>query len=515
MKTFLTTIKYDYLQRTRSYAFLITLCTSLAIAYTFVPEPNASYSTIRIADYVGFYNSAWFGYVTAIMTSVFLSLIGFYLVNSGIKRDSETKIGQVIAATSVSNFKYLLYKTLSNFLVLMTIVCIVFLMSILLFFLYNDGFPFELLQFVKPYVFITLPAMFFVAMLAVLFEVLFGKYSVLQNVGFFFLFSALMVVIPKNESQFAWDAFGNKIVIHKMEETVQEILQTDKSTDLSIGYVIENTKQVNKFDFNGIAFPLSFIISRFLWILGSIILIALIAPIFHRFNRKGRIALKKPTKETEKILPQKEINISNLVVPKTNYSILPLLRTELVLLIRKGKNWLWLLNLIGMALLVVLPIKISYQMVLPILWFLQIGRISDITTKENSNNVNHFTSTSYKPIGRLLVSQLLSGYLLLLFLALPLIIRLTVMGNFISGVSITIGCLFIVVLAAMLGLLSNGKKLFEILFFMITYANINGITFADYFGGFEHQSMYNVKLTACILILTGITFVVRKDRLQK
>jgi len=107
MKPFLTIIKSDYLQRTRSYAFLITLCASLAIAYTFVPEPNANYSTIRIADHVGYYNSAWFGYVTAIMTSIFLSLIGFYLVNSGIKKDIETRVGQIIAATPISNFKYL------------------------------------------------------------------------------------------------------------------------------------------------------------------------------------------------------------------------------------------------------------------------------------------------------------------------------------------------------------------------------------------------------------------------
>ena len=72
MKSFLQIIKYDYLQRTRSYAFLITLYISLAVAYTFVPEPDANYSTIRIGDYLGVYNSAWFGYVTAIMSSIFL-----------------------------------------------------------------------------------------------------------------------------------------------------------------------------------------------------------------------------------------------------------------------------------------------------------------------------------------------------------------------------------------------------------------------------------------------------------
>ena len=107
MKSLLTIIKLDYLQRTRNYNFLITLCATLAIAYTFVPEPNANYSTIRISDYVGFYNSAWFGYITAIMTSIFLSLIGFYLVNSGVKNDIDTRVSQLIAASSTKNFNYL------------------------------------------------------------------------------------------------------------------------------------------------------------------------------------------------------------------------------------------------------------------------------------------------------------------------------------------------------------------------------------------------------------------------
>ena len=121
MKSFLTIIKLDYLQRTRSYTFLITLCASLAIAYTFIPEPNANYSTIRITNYIGTYNTAWFGYVTAIMSSLFLSLIGFYLVNNSIKTDLNTKVGQIIASTKIENFNYLFSKALSNFLVLLAI----------------------------------------------------------------------------------------------------------------------------------------------------------------------------------------------------------------------------------------------------------------------------------------------------------------------------------------------------------------------------------------------------------
>lgn len=516
MNSFLTIIKSDYLQRTRSYAFLVTLCASLAIAYTFVPEPNANYSTIRIADHVGYYNSAWFGYVTAIMTSVFLSLIGFYLVNSGVKKDIETKIGQIIASTSITNFKYLLSKILSNFLVLLTIVVVIFIMSIALFILYNDGFTFELIQFIKPYLLITIPAMFFVSTFAVIFEVLFGKYSLVQNIGFFFLFTSLLVFSPKTELQYSFDVFGSKIVLNQLEETVRNITKSDEKTGLTnIGYVWGNLKQVKKFEFNGIDFPTSFIISRIMWMLFGIGIITLISRFFHRFNIKERVSIKKTKMVDIEHTSFKERNISKLPNLNINYGTFSLLKTELLLLFRKGKKWLWLLNILGMVLLAVLPLKIAHQIVLPILWFFQVSRLSDITTKETTNNIHYFAFTSYKPIGRLFLAQLLSSIILILVLAIPLIIRLGVSFDYAAALSTVLGGIFIVLFAALLGVLSRGEKLFEVIFFMITYANINSIPFTDYFGGFEHQQYYLIQLAIIILLLGSASFLFRIKQLRR
>lgn len=503
------------MQRTRSSAFLITLCASLAIAYTFVPEPNASYSTIRIADYVGYYNSAWFGYVTAIMTSLFLSLIGFYLVNSSIDNDVHTKVGQIIASTSISNFKYLFTKVLSNFLVLLTIATMVFIMSILLFFLYNDGFSFELIQFVKPYVIIVIPSLFLISALAIIFEIFFGKYSVLQNIGFFFVFSTLMVFTPKSEEQFSLDIFGSKIIMHQLEQTVRKISNTSENVDITIGYVLANVEKVNKFEFNGVDFPTSFIISRIVWIAFGVLLIFIISHFFHRFNLKERQSIKEVYKQINKSLLLKEINLSALPIPQINYGIFPLLKTEYLLLFRKEKKWLWLLNIIGMLLLATLPLKIAHQMVLPILWFLQVSRLSDLTTKETTNNVHYFAFTSYKPISRLLIAQLMSAIILILLLALPLLVRFGFTFNFLAVSKIILGSIFIVVFAAMLGIVSKGKKLFEVLFFMITYANINGVPFADYFGGFEHHQLYVTNLVIIIIFFGGISVFVRKHQLYE
>ncbi|WP_024770110.1 hypothetical protein [Aquimarina macrocephali] len=515
MKNFITIIKSDYLQRTRSYAFLITLCISLAVAYSFIPAPGASYSTIRIGDYLGFYNSSWIGYVTALMTSVFLSLVGFYLVNGTIKNDISSKVGQIIATTRVSNFGYLLSKTISNFLLLSTIAFIVFIMSIILFFLYNDGFSFEILQFIIPYSVIAIPSLFFISVLAVLFEVFLGQKSILQNILFFFLFSIMAIYKPSDTSKnFYLDAFGTKIITSQMEETVRNIVGHKDLGGINIGFVLGNVSDANYFVFEGVDFPIGYILSRLGWIIFGILLLGLASLFFHRFRVKERFQLKNK-KTLLKTKNDNDIDISKLPKVSLSFKILPLIKTEFILLIRSGHKWLWILNIAGMLALCFAPLSIAHQMILPIVWFLQVGRWSSLVTKERIFSTHFFTFASYQPLKRLLLSQVLSGILLALLLALPLVLRYIIQLDFMHVTSIILGGFFIVSLAVLTGILTKGKKLFEILFFMITYANINAVPFTDYFGGLHHQYSYLISIAILAILSLTISYGLRNIELKR
>ncbi|MFS4447626.1 hypothetical protein [Maribacter sp. 2307UL18-2] len=516
MKSFLNIVTFDYLQRTRSYGFLITLCISLAIAYSFVPEPNANYSTIRIGKYLGAYNAAWFGYVTAIMTSIFLSLMGFYLVNSGIEADTKTRVGQIMAGTPVKNRTYLFAKTLSNFLVLLTITALVFLMGIALFLLYHDtGFSLEIGHFIRPYLFVTLPALFFISALAVCFEVLIGRFTILQNVVFFFVFCTLAMFSPPGDSHFTLDVFGSKIVTHQMEEQVHQLTGISKKNDLTIGYILGDVEASKKFEFNGIHFPYPFLLSRIAWVVFGLLMVLGCATVFHRFDFRRPFELKKRKKSVVAQTIPKDILLSNLTPPKIDYSLFPLVKTEFLLLLRKGKKWLWLFNLIGMGLLAFLPFEMAHKIVLPILWFLQVGRLSDLTSKEHLHRVHYLTFSSDRPIRRLLLSQLLAASALMFTLALPLIFRYGMEGNHIATTSIVLGSIGIVLFAALLGQLSKGKKLFEVLFFLVSYANINGIPFMDYFGALHTALPYVLELVALVVLLAVLTLGFRKIQLKQ
>jgi hypothetical protein len=520
MSTFCKIVLYDYLQRARSYAFLLTIAISLFAAYSFVPTIDANYSTIRIGDYVGAQNAAWIGYVTAMMTSVFLSLIGFFLVNSGIQKDIDTGVGMIIATTSISNFNYLLAKACSNFLVLLSITACVFLMGIGLFFIRSYGYPFEITQFILPYLLITIPAIFFIAAFAATAEVFLHRYTIVMNISFFIFFGILSSLQAVSPSLF--DFFGINKVIASMKDIVQyHYHQTNLA--VSMGFNFDDKKAVNFFVFEGIHWSLSAVFSRLFWICFGVLLIFISSKFFHRFEIKERIKTKKKIKFPGIIIrgiipPVKllhDIKLSELPPITPSYRIMPFIKTELLMLIRKGPRWLWIINFAGMIALVFAPLTVTHQIILPILWFLQVGRWSDLATKEKTNRIHYFTYASYKPLTRLLPAQILAGIILSLVLASPLLVRYLAEMQFLPILSIIMGGVFIVLFSVTLGLLSGGKKLFEILFFIFTYANIERIPFTDYFGGINHSAKYLAVITLLIAFLTLINFMLRKSEIRR
>jgi hypothetical protein len=68
-----------------------------------------------------------------------------------------------------------------------------------------------------------------------------------------------------------------------------------------------------------------------------------------------------------------------------------------------------------------------------------------------------------------------------------------------------------VLLAACLGIVSGGKKLFEVIYFMLTYAVLENIPPADYLGALTHANtiIYTGTMLMLNLFLSIISFTAR------
>ena len=173
-----------------------------------------------------------------------------------------------------------------------------------------------------------------------------------------------------------------------------------------------------------------------------------------------------------------------------------------------------------MLLLIFLPLELAHQIILPILWFLQVHRISDLATKDKTCKVHLFVASSYKPIQRIFASKIIASFLLLLILSSPIIVRYFItfdvlnVGFIIVGF-IIVGFTFLISLALIFGQISKGKKLFEVVFFLVTYANINGIPFFDYFGSIKTDLRSFYAICFIILLFLGTSVFLKKYQTSK
>ncbi|MGZ3946268.1 MAG: hypothetical protein ACXVJB_15085 [Mucilaginibacter sp.] len=517
MKYSYSIIKADYLQRTRSYSFLITLAVTVYAAYSFVPPNTANYTTLNVPGYRGAFNSAWVGYVSATMTTVMLSMWGFLLVNSGIKKDIDTEVGLIFATTPISNFGYLLTKLFSNFLVLLTIAGITFVVSMLMFVLRGTGYPFIFTDFIIPYLLFAVPALLVVSALAVVGEVFLGKRSILQFIIYFFICGVMMAGINNPEAgstTAVFDPFGLSLVTGSIKTLINTQFH-ENVKQVSFGFIFAEHKTFHTFVWNGVSWPGIFILSRLLWMSFAVVLVYISSFFFHRFDLSQSMSSKKKV-----LLPDVQTGIGELKpviatgpLPPlvTDYGIWPFIKTELLLLVRKGAKWFWLLSAGVWIAMLFAPLWIAHSYLLPVIWFLQVTRWSELVTKEQTNRLHYFTYSSYKPLLRMLPAQMLAGILLAVALALPVIVRCLIGSDIYSVINILVGAVFIVLLAVCLGIVSGGKKLFEIVFFMITYAGTQKIPPLDYVGATlyaDHTS--NLVVILMLILFLGVTsFLVR------
>lgn len=507
-------IKGNYLQYIRSYSFLIVVAISLYVSFSFIPGPEANYTTMRFAGYSGAYNATWIGLVTAILVSIFLSFFGFFLINGTIKKDFETRIGSIIGASSITNFQYLFAKAFANFLLLLTILFFAFLMSMLIFFLYGEGFQFDFSSFMIPYLCISIPSLFFIAVFSMILEVVIPKQTIIQYVIFVFLFFYILFSVSNTKDTTSFDVFGIQEPIEKVATQVANF-NPNEENGLTIGFVNGGSEVNKRIIFEKVTFSTSYLLQRLSWMSIAIVLLYIASFFFHRFNLKEAEYNNEETKESTDAFPLKSARFqftNDESEVRESLGIISLIKIEFSLLSRKNTKVLTTATIIGMASMFFLPIDTAQTYILPLVWFLQVKVWSDIETKDFTNRTFFFTASSYKPLHRLFLSRIIAGFLWALLIASPLATRLLFNGNFTASVNILLGGIFIVLMAVLLGLITQSKKLFEIVFFFIIYCNLNLISATDYFGALHNNSLvYTGVLILSIGILFIVSFLIKKN----
>ena len=184
-------VRGDVLIRMRRVSTVVIFLLLSWMAYLWVPAPSTGRTLMQVGGQRVIYNSAAVALGTASLATLFIGLIGFYVVSNALKRDLETRCGFVVASTTVRSSEYLLAKFAGNlaFLALFTAGFMVVAMTMVG--IRGEG-TVEPLVFLRHYAFLVAPALVATSALAVLFESvpwLSGRFG---DVAYFFVWLSLL-----------------------------------------------------------------------------------------------------------------------------------------------------------------------------------------------------------------------------------------------------------------------------------------------------------------------------------
>ncbi len=499
----------DLLERTRRYQYLATIAVTLLIGTLLVPAKNAGYQTFLIDGYRGVYNSAWIGATFALLASLILSLFAFYNIKSAVERDRTSRVGEILAATSVTRFDYALGKALSNFLVLGSMAAMLFVVAIVMQFVRGESAAFNLGKIAVPFALVVLPTIAIVAAIALLFEMIPWLRGGLGNVLYFFAWIGYLFFSFKDDAgRVPWwrDMFGGNLVLRQVWEAIVRIDPRAKLNSVEIGGGGADVRHF--FTFHGFAFSGSDVAERLAWFAVALGVVAVAALLFDRFANPTRTAEhRKPNA----VVARWQSAVARLTRPLVDALFAgdfgAIVLAELRLLARGLSFWwyavaaaLWVFQLFADA--KAQSIAVGLAWIWPMLVWSQLG------TREAVCGTEQVIYPTLHPIRRQFVAQWLAGVLLALATAGGALVHWAAAGNLGGIEGILAGAIFVPTLAIACGALSGTTRLFEIAYLVLWYIGPMNRTTFDF-----TQSAHAPEFAAASVVLFAMAIGARKLRL--
>ena len=484
----------DFFERVRRNSYLVTLLFAVYLGY----GAGTGQISMRLGDYRGLYTSAWIGIMMSLVTTTFVSLVGFYIVKNAVDRDRQTGVGQILAATPLTRPAYFVGKFLSNFAVLSSVVLVLAIGAIAMQFLAAEDRTFHWGALLLPFLGFTIPAMALTAAMAVFFE----SFSILRggfgNVVWFFAWSfgiALSVIVDRPQL----DPSGLWIAYQSLAPAARAgIPGFVDSFSLSAGD--RAAKIAASFHWDGISWTPELILSRLAWIAVAFAIVFLAAAFFDRFDpARTRARIPKRAAPSPDVAaaplslataPSMQARASAGPVQLTplaraaQHSGLGRILTAEIRLALQGLRWWW--YAVAAALLIAQfasPLQISRGLLLSFAWIWPVLVWSALGNRDARFGTSQLLFSCARILPRQFPAAWLAGVFVALLAGLGAAVRLALAGQEAGLLAWIAGALFIPSLALALGVWSGSSKFFEALYVVLWYVGpMNHVRGVDFTG---------------------------------
>lgn len=498
----------DLLERTRSTRFWVIQAMLCIASWWSFPTMEKEYVVLAVNGHLrGEYSSAWIGMVVA-MLSVWLSLIGFYLVRGTLVRDFETRVWQLLVATPLTRSAYLLAKWCSNMAVLSLVLAGALAVGVVAQLVRGENPDLDLVELVKPALLLAIPSLALTSLLALVFDLVPPLRRTAGNVLFFILWIAsLAATVPAMKSAAAGEGAGPWLgdprgMVVFQHSLVRQVAPQLKGEELRNGFCmvcVVKTERRGQFAWPEWQQDAPMIAGRLLWLLLAIGGVMLCAPWLDRAAASGektRVASASGSGRSLRFLDL-------LMTPIQSTQLGTLVAAELQLTLRQRPGWWWLalLGTAGAGMLAPAPVG-----ALAVVggWALLLDRYGQAALYESSTRTGPLIFSANGAGKRVLRARWTVLFALGVLVNLPAVLRF--------GFSQPMTALAIIIVAASLpawsiacGALTGNSRTFELLACMFGYLAVNGIAVLNVGSDPAWTSMVH------ILALPPVIFVASKS----
>ncbi len=548
-------VRADLYERFRRYNVLIIIGLTIFLTILYLPPQGVGRLSFNVGGHRGVYNSAWVGATVTLLTVIFMSLPGFYLVKNAISRDERSGVGQIIASTSLSKFQYIFGKVISNWVFLAATAGVALLSAMGIQVMRGEALRISLFGYLLPYLLLTLPMMAVVAAVAVLFESIRWLRHGLGNVVFFFLFlvsywmmaaltfAALPSTTGAGGPSKPWipEPTGALEIFRSMSAAGMELIP-DYKGGLDLGNPFQAYGPINTFVWNGVVWTGPTILGRLLWVGIAAGIASLAATLFDRFD-PAHLAIRVRRKEASsrfdvgsQLDQPSAATLTGVVLSTTakrgrrTSVFLHIVVSELRLMLN-GRRWWWFAVALGLILAaLILPPAESRQIVLPFVCIWPLLIWSPLGNREVQNRTDQLVFSAAFPLRRQLIASWTAGSSLTLVASSGVIVRLILASEWGAVLSVIVAAAFIPATALALGIWSGGPKLFEVVYLLFwalgpmnqMMAALGFPLVADQFLAFDYIGSSDAAISAGIplyyavftILLLVLALVGRRRQLQ-
>lgn len=480
----------DFFERARRTSFLFSVVLGIFLGYSV----NAGQVGFVMGGYRGIYNSAWVGTTMALIVNGVLSLAGFYIVKNTIQRDTESGVGQIMAATPLTRLQYVLGKWLSNLVVLLALVLVLALAAVVLQLAHREVPEFDLWALLVPMIVLTLPMMALTAAGAVLFETIRWLRGGLGNIVYFFVWSFGLAIIQvvRGHSHLS-EPMGIGLVFDSMAAALKAVHPGYNGADINLGAGGGDRRLLPTFLWDGADWTTAAVLGQLLWVGVALLIVALAARCFGRFD-PSREGTRRVRTEPSPVAPAMVVEVPAAPAPVlTARALSPatlgrarfvaVCLAELRLLL-KGQRWWWFAVAGGLIVAGLFnSVQVARQYILPLAWIWPALIWSQLGNRETTHRTSQIVFSAPRAVWRQLLAAWLAGVMLAAFTGSGVLVTLVRFGDTLGLAAWNTGALFVPALALCFGVLSGGAKLFEIVFLLMWYVGpLNRVRSLDFTG---------------------------------